>query len=191
MDIIFPNKNEKKFIEIAEKLYIKELYLIYTYQKNINPIKELVESLQQTTKIKLKLGLIAQPNDISKAKNLCRFVISISSDNDQKTMEKLKPSLIYDMEYSTQRDPMHLRASGLNQVLCKLACQNDIIIGFSFSSLLNADKQKAAIILGRIKQNLRFCRKYNVNTLIASFAKDPYEMRAEKDLNSLISILNK
>lgn len=188
MDIVFPQKNEKEFIQIAEKLKTKQLFLIYPYKTDIWDYKTIIQKLQKNTRINLKLGLIAAEKDILKAKKLCNFVITQSTEKDQHTLEKLRPSLIYNLESSERRDKFHYKLSGLNQVLCNLAHKNNIIIGFSFSTLLNSKKRQ--VLLGRIIQNLKLCKKYKVKTLLASFAKKPFEMRSEKDLKSLKNILN-
>lgn len=191
MDIVFPHKNEKEFIDIAAKLGTKKLYLIYPHQKNIKPYQEIIQRQQKNTRIKLLFGLIAEPQDIIKAKKLSNFVITRSSGTNQHTIEKLKPNLIFDLEQTTKKDPLHFRASGLNQVLCKSAQKNNVMIGFSFSSTLNSTRIQRAILLGRIAQNIALCKKYKVKTLFASFAKKPFEMRSLKDLTSLATILGK
>jgi len=190
-DIVFPNKNEKEFISIAEKLKTKELYLIYPYKKNINDYKEIINALKKQTKIKLTFGLIALHKDIPKAKNICDFVITESSEADQSTIEKLQPNLIFNFEKSDRFDKHHYRYSGLNQVLCRLATENNVILGFSFSELLNSQKQRRATILGRMIQNLKFSKQYKSPILFASFAKKPFEMRAENNLKSFSLILQK
>lgn len=190
-DIIFPNNNEKEFIKVAERLETKEMFFIYPYKKNVLEHREKIKLLQSSTKIRLNLGLIANPLDIMKAKNVCSFIITESSEKDQYVLEKQKPSLIFNLEASERRDKTHYRTSGLNQVLCTLAYKNNITIGFSFSSLLNSKLKQRAILLGRMMQNIRLCRKYKVNTLFASFAKHPYEMRPEKDLQSFQRVLSK
>jgi len=190
-DIVFPDKNEKEFLEIARKLGNKELYFVYPYKKKVDDYKKILYSLQKQTKIKLNLGLIAKPNDISKAKNICKFVITESSDKDQHILEKTKPNLIFSLEKQEKRDKYHYRISGFNQVLAKIAFKNKTIIGFSFSELLNTDKSKRIILLGRIIQNIKICKKYKVKTLLVSFATKPYEQRSLKTLQSLKEILRK
>ncbi|MBR9692060.1 hypothetical protein GOV06_04710 [Candidatus Woesearchaeota archaeon] len=190
-DISFPNKNEEKFIKIAKRLHTKELYFIYNYQKDIAKLKHKLQELQKTTKTKLKLGILTSPSEIPRAKKLCDFVITESSQKDQHTLEKLRPKLIFNFEKSEKKDKSHYRISGLNQVLCNLAAQNNITVAFSFSEILNASKKRRIIILGRIIQNLKFCKKYKVNTILASFAKQPFELRDEKTLKAISSVLQK
>lgn len=86
-----------------------------------------------------------------------------------------------------RKDSMHFRNSGLNHVLCSLAKKNNIAIGFSFSEFLNSNDR--ALILGKMQQNVRLCRKAKVNMLIASFAKNEYELRSVETLKSFGYIL--
>jgi len=71
--------------------------------------------------------------------------------------------------------------------MCRFARENNVAIAFPFCSLLNA-KMRARLV-GRIKQNIMLCRKFKVTTVIASFAKNPYEMRSPKNLMSLFVTL--
>jgi len=185
MEIVFPQDNEKEFIALAEKLNIKELCLVYSLKNKDK--KQEITKLQLKTKVKLKFGIIAEAKEIQKAKNISKFVITSSSTNDQQTLEKHKPNLIFNLENSLQKDKLHYRNSGLNQVLCNLAHENKTTIGFSFSEILNS-KNKTRL-LGRIIQNLKLCKKYKLNCILVSFAKKPFEMRNEQDLKSLLKIL--
>jgi RNase P/RNase MRP subunit p30 len=54
---------------------------------------------------------------------------------------------------------------------------------------LYAELERRAVLFGRIMQNVRLCRKYNVIMALASFASEPYDMRNPSDLASLGLIL--
>lgn len=183
-EIIFPKDNEEEFINIAEKLNTKEILLAYPYKKNISDYRKKLDFLRTTTKINLDMGLLASPKDIQKSRKICDFVITESTEKDQYVMEKLKPDMVFNFEKDERKDKTHYRMSGLNQVLCRIARENEIIIGFSFSDLLAAEKSQSSTILGRMMQNLRFAEKYRVKTMLASFAKKPYEMRSVKHLET-------
>lgn len=187
IDIVFPEKNEAKFISMAEKLGYSSLCFVYNYNKNLKRIKEVISSEQKKTKVKLYFGLLADKKNVLKAKQVSDFVLIKSIGDDQYVFEKLKPDMIFDLELIASKDAMHFRVSGLNQVLCKLAFANKIIIGFSFNSILNAKNR--VLVLGRVMQNIRFCRKYKIETVFFSFAKSPYEMRAAHDLISFLVVL--
>jgi len=92
-------------------------------------------------------------------------------------------------EKNSRNDLMFSRRSGLNQVLCKLAAQNDITIGFDFSYLLNSFGKEKAKILGRMKQNVKFCKKYKVKMIFSSFARNKYELRSDDFLNTFSRVL--
>ncbi|MEK6869468.1 MAG: RNase P subunit p30 family protein [Nanoarchaeota archaeon] len=187
MDIVIPNNNEEEFIAIAHKLGYKTLYFLYNYETYQGKKKNFAD----IPGIKIVNGILADGKNLKKIKNKMEeesvFVAAKSSDKDMEIMEGSLANLIFSFEENQRRDFMHQRASGLNHILCSLARKNDVAIGFSFSSILNAKNTHE--ILGRIMQNLRMCRQFKVKTAIASFAKNPYEIRSMHDLKSLFKIL--
>tara|TARA_Y100000294_G_scaffold45400_1_gene41930 strand:+ start:9001 stop:9606 length:606 start_codon:yes stop_codon:yes gene_type:complete len=186
IDIAIPKNNEEDFVAIAEKLGYKGLCFLYNYNDYLNKQKNF-----ETKKIKIYRGVLAENKNInkikSKPKNEKVFVVVRSSSDDRKIMEGSKAHMIFSFEDNIKRDFIHQRASGLNHILCKLANENNIIMGFSLSSILNTENKH--VILGRIVQNIKMCRKFKVKTAIASFAKNPYEMKSTHDLSSLFYIL--
>ena len=102
-------------------------------------------------------------------------------------LENKKVSILISPENTLGKDKLKERDSGLNHILCKSAKEIDVIIGFSLSSILNAGDTH--IVLGKIMQNITLCRKFNVETTIASFAQNSFEMRSPHDLVSLFKML--
>ncbi len=90
--------------------------------------------------------------------------------------------ILLDPHLGQRKDKMHQRDSGLNQVLLKLAKQNNVAIGFSFKNVLNSKNLEKD--LGRIIQNIILCRKYKVKMVIQEF-----ENRNRVDVNSLFKVL--
>lgn len=189
LEICFPNSNEQEFIKIAEKLNKPSLCFIYSLKENLKDHQTAISVLQKSTNIKLTFGILAEKKDIQKAKNICNFVITESSEDDQAVFEISSPNLIFNLESQQIKDKFNFRLSGLNQTLCILAKEKNIIIGFSFSEILNSKNRP--LLLGRIAQNLRLCRKYKVKINFASFAKHPYELRSDKDIKSFEAFLNR
>ena len=181
-DIIFPGGNEKEFLDMAAKLGYSGIVFAY---KRISDIPD----LKTSSKIKILIGLLAEEKDIQKAKKHADIVLVKSSGNDRWVLEKSQADILFGLEEASRKDFMHHRASGLNQVLCKIASKKGKTIGFSFSSILKYDGMHRAQIIGRIMQNVRFCRKYKVKTILASFAQSPYEIRAPKDMISFGKIV--
>ncbi|PIN75242.1 hypothetical protein COV18_03570 [Candidatus Woesearchaeota archaeon CG10_big_fil_rev_8_21_14_0_10_37_12] len=174
IDIVFPNKNEEQFIELAKKLGIKQLIFAYANQKEFYTKKTNfpTENLLLTTPQKM-------PKQ-TKNKYICK--------GNREALEQ-RAYVAYDFEQTERSDHTHYRQSGLNQVLCKLATEKNVRIGFSMSSILSVTGVKQAVLLGRIAQNIQFCKKYKTPTKIASFATKPEHMRSPEDLASLFTML--
>ena len=111
------------------------------------------------------------------------IVIKGGSDKvNRKAVSTKNVDILLDPHLGNRKDKMHQRDSGLNQVLLKLAKQNNVAIGFSFKSLLNSKTRVKD--LGRIIQNIKLCRKYKVKIVIQEF-----EERNKEDVNSLFKVL--
>jgi len=188
-DIVFPRNNEKKFIDVAEKLGVKSLCFVYDAKNKdeIDKINNKIKRIQKTTKIKIFTGIIADASNINKVRRLADINLVHASDRNQEIIEKAKPDIIFNLESPGRKDFIYSRNSGLNQVLCNLANKHNIMVGISINSIIKSKKKNVA--LGRIKQNIRLCQKYRVKTAIASFAEDPYEMRSPYELRSLLAVL--
>ena len=188
IDFVVPNNNENEFIAMAERLGYKGIYFLYNLDDYLNKNKKFEI---KTKKIKINIGIIADYKNIYKIKNKLKdkdvFVAVKSSDNDKEIIEKSGVSMIFSFEENSRRDFIHQRASGLNHILCKSAKENNVTIGFSVKSILDAENKQE--ILGRMMQNMNLCRKFKVKTAIASFAQKPLEMREVHNLTSLFEIL--
>ncbi len=117
------------------------------------------------------------------------WTIAKSTPEDRARIESGKIRLLYGLESVHKYDKLHFRNSNLNQVICKLLQQKDIIVCFDFSLILKSNGVQRSIYLGRMQQNVTLCRKYKVPMAIASFAKTPYELRNPKDLISFGIVL--
>lgn len=175
-NIVFPKLNEKEFIHLAEKLGYTELCFLYSLEEFTIKSKQVFE-----TKLKISFGIFCSSSQIQKAKQLTKFVV-VKADENQRRIIESSPSMIIDLERIAVRDSFHYRNSGLNQVLCGLAAKNNVSIGLNFNAILNSSLNERNLILGRMKQNIKFCQKYKVKLVIASFARNPYEMRNYNDL---------
>ncbi|MBW3003626.1 hypothetical protein KY337_03620 [Candidatus Woesearchaeota archaeon] len=181
IDIVFPKNNEKEFIDIGVKLGHKEICFVYDFNV-FAKIKRLT-----TKKIKINYGILANYKQLDRARKLCNLVLVKSSDNNRAVFEHSKPDIVFSLEDSKRGDFIYYRNSGLNQVFCKLAKRNEIIVGLSFDLILNSRNRPR--LLGRIMQNIRLCKKYKVKAVLASFATKPGYMRNQKDLESLGKVL--
>ncbi len=104
-DIVFPNKNEEEYIEIAQKLGIKELVFIY---------KKPEDFYKGKNKFPTTNALLVSPNHVQKAKNKGALAICAGI---REAIER-SADIVYDFEQEEKKDKTHYRRSGLNQVLC-------------------------------------------------------------------------
>ena len=191
IDFVVPNNNEEEFIAMAERLGYKELFFLYNLHEYITKQEKSEKNNNKVNKIKIHNGVLADKNTLYKIQNKLKdkeaFVAIKSSSNDKEAIEKSRIDMVFSFEESPRKDFIHHRASGLNHILCKMAKENNVAIGFSIKSLLDAGNKPE--LLGRIMQNMKLCRKFEVKTSIASFATNPFEMRGAHDLASLFKIL--
>ena len=177
-DIVFPDKNEQDFISLAQTLGYDELVFVYD-----DPSK----FYKKPDKISITNALLCAPRKVQQCKKKAELVLVQSSPDDRFVIEKTKADVVFGFEAITAKDRTHERVSGLNHILCRFASQTGKKLAFDFNMVLQG-KNKARFI-GRMKQNIKLCRKYKVKTVIASFAKAPLEMRSPKDLQSFFVIL--
>ncbi len=185
IDIVMPFGNEQEFMEIGKKLGYRGVCFLYKPNDYISSCIPMVNG------IRAYKGIIAEASDAGKIKSRLKggraFVAIKSNGEDKEVIKDRKADLIFSFEGALRKDFMHHRASGLNHVLCRLAKESGIIIGFSLNSLLNSNN--AGVAIGRIMQNISMCNKFKANTTIASFATRPFEMRSPHDLESLFKVM--
>lgn len=77
----------------------------------------------------------------------------------------------------------------LNQVVCKIAVQQNCTFLFPFAPLLRMHPVVRAKRLGQWMFALRLFKKYNVAVRAVSFARTPLELRSEKQLQAVLDWL--
>ena len=189
-DIVIPKDNEIKFAQIASKPGIKKLYFLYEAKIfNEDTINSRLNAIKKEFNLSSEAGFIITSKDADKIKDKSKIVIAKSSDKDRFLAESKKIKLIYGFESPGRKDYIHQRASGLNHIMCELLRKNNIVAGFSYGELINSNEVELPLIMGRIMQNLILCRKYKVKTAIASFAQNPFDLRAPHDVSNMFQLL--
>jgi RNase P/RNase MRP subunit p30 len=129
-------------------------------------------------------------NEILKEKGK---VVILGGDEkiNRKAVETKKVDILLNPERNDKKDSFHYRKSGLNQVLCKLAKENNVAIGFNFSNLLDSKGNERSKILGRMIFNYKLCKKYKVKMIFSTFAKNKFELRNKDSMRVFERILAK
>lgn len=102
---------------------------------------------------------------------------------NRKAVENQNNDILLNPHASRSKDFMHSRNCGLNHVLCKLANENNVAIGFSLDRMHEPDD------LARVKLAIKLCRKFKNKIVVFSFAKNIYEMRAVNDIYSFLQVI--
>jgi RNase P/RNase MRP subunit p30 len=123
---------------------------------------------------------------IREAKGRVTVFSPISEEMLRFALEKTKVDIVVGVEKIHPKDSLHYVRSGLDQVLCKIAHDQEKTIAFSFNDILNGKDR--AKIMSRMKLNLKLCKKYKVKTIFSSFSKKKEELRDPNSVN-LINIL--
>ncbi len=185
VDVVFPNKNEKKFISIAEALGYSGICFTYTYSSELKQICKKITGMK--SKLKIYVGVIAEARNCAKARNYADIVFLKSSDRNHDNLDKLDFDVLFDLEMNPAKDAMHYRMSGLNQVLSKIAARKKKIIGINLRNIIDSENKPQ--VIGRIMQNIMLCRKFKTDVILFSGAEAPLQMKGYHDLISLLVVL--
>jgi len=151
--------------------------------------KQVIVARHSLADVKDGNAVIVSANDIRSAKKKSKYVIAKSSDKDRYVIEHEKPFMLIGLGESTKSDKTKKREIGINQVLCKLAAKNNVSFGFNFKSLLTADIERRAIILGRWMHIARIARKYKVKCNIISLAESQEDLRDAYDFQAFANLI--
>lgn len=177
-DFVIPAGNEEDFIMTAKRLGYECIVFLYPEGRSQNA--------DEISKIGALHGIkagVARYSDCRRNTG----ALFVKAESPEKAILECRGKVIFSIEKNSRKDFMHHRASGLNHVLCMAAKERGNIIGFSFNDIISAGKGGA--LLGRVCQNLRLCKKYDVTCLIASFAEQPYLMRSQRDIRTFFCCL--
>lgn len=86
------------------------------------------------------------------------IILAQGSEFNRKILENPKVNVLLSTELKG-KDKLKQRGSGLNEVLCKIAAENNIKIGINLKDLEKAKGKERAILLSRIIQNIKLCKK--------------------------------
>ena len=85
---------------------------------------------------------------------------------NRKILENKDVDVLFAPESHTRKDYMKQRDSGLNEILCKLAKENNITIAIDLNNLKKQEPKEKAITLARIKQNIDLCKRTKTKIIL-------------------------
>ena len=165
IDIIMPSQKElSNFLSMAETLQLQGLCILAEQPMPLPSNSSLLLNHACSRRTSSPVCIARNPAEISK-----------------------QTDILFDVEPIGHRDAARSRNSGLTPELLASLKQKNIALGFSLHHLFQAEKPEQHF--GRIAQNFKLARKAKIPIIVASLATTPMEMRAEKDIRSLFTLL--
>jgi len=189
IDICLPANNEKELINRARELGYKELVFLYQFKSR----KELQVKKAKYPDIKIGIHFTPKRGEVKISNQLYleADLIAVSSHNEniiRAAVSNPKVDLVFGVPTSVGKDHTHYRYSNFNEIFANLAKQNKVRYAIDFSQLLENQGIARARLWGREAQNTRLSRR-KLPIIIASFAKNKWQMRNPNDLAAIASVL--
>jgi RNase P/RNase MRP subunit p30 len=107
---------------------------------------------------------------IKQEKNKEKPIIVIAKDDNfnKKMLEYGKFDILLGIEYD-RKDSKRQLDSGLNSFLASLASKNKVSLGIDVNELNKLEKKQKSVILARIIQNIKLCRKAKAKISIINY----------------------
>lgn len=111
-------------------------------------------------------------NFIKEFKKNKKTIIVTSQDEgyDRKVLE-IKDVNIFLLDLIDRKDRLKQRDSGLNEYMSKLAKKNNIKIGIDLDDIIKLNKNKKAIVLSRLIQNINLCKRTGCEIIVLNSKK--------------------
>lgn len=105
---------------------------------------------------------------IQKLKKQNKEIVIQAQDNkfNRKILENPDTNILLSPEFHDRKDKLKQRDSGLNEILCRLAKKNNIKIGINLNEIQKLPKKQKAIILSRIIQNIKLCKRTKTQIIL-------------------------
>ncbi|MFH1359381.1 MAG: hypothetical protein ABIH37_05825 [archaeon] len=105
---------------------------------------------------------------IMKLKKEGKEVVVVAQDDDfnRKIFENKDVDMVVGLELHDRKDFMKQRDSGLNEINCKLAHDNNIKIGIDVGKIGKLEKIEKARVLARVRQNIQLCKRTGTKIVV-------------------------
>lgn len=90
--------------------------------------------------------------------------------------------------FASKIDFVHHFNSGLNQILCKMAKEAEVIFFFSLNFTIN--KRQVLREFGRINQNIGFARKYKIPVICSFLIEDKFQLRSAVEISAIMGLFD-
>ncbi len=172
LDFVQPKQNESQFLETAKELGLK---LCFVYDAPLLEPKSF-----PTAHI---VSSVPKKKDIS----TFDFLIIDCSRQTRVFAELKQQAILINCELNQTRDNLAKINSGIDDVIASLMKKNNKIYAINLSNLFN-QTLPLYVLLKRISQNIKLCRKYEVPFVPMTLSKEPIELKNPSDIRSFLSL---
>lgn len=110
------------------------------------------------------------------------YTVLIFSGGDEKLNRKAASESRIDVLLHPEKNR---KDSGFDEPMAKKASKNNVALGLDFSNIPENEKSRVHL-LSNWRKNLKLCEKHDTPYLITTNANEVYDLRAPRDLKSLV-----
>ncbi|MFA5060968.1 MAG: RNase P subunit p30 family protein [Candidatus Pacearchaeota archaeon] len=123
--------------------------------------------------------------DFLKGKKKILAVLGRDNSFNRRAIETLKIDYLVSPEIGERKDTLKQKDSGLNHIIAKESAKKGIAIVIPLFEISKIDKEKKALRLSRIAQNIKICRRAKCEIKIANLSEDKKNLINEIGRRSL------
>ena len=195
IDFVVPKGNEEALYKTA--LSQNKIPVFVYNSLNFKDLALVLKRLATFEKNSYKTAYLFAPDNPAKLvldksiRKAVDFIIGTSQDlkTVRALVEKGRVNYIINIETTGGRDHTHYRRSNFNQVIARFCRENKVTYLIDFSRIKKVENLKRALLLGRIMQNARICRKEKAQFNAVSFASEPLNIINNDCLSALERLL--
>jgi RNase P/RNase MRP subunit p30 len=117
-----------------------------------------------------------ETTNIEKAKKLIKdckeakiVVIAQDDEFNRKILEYGKFHVLLGVEKGQRKDSLRQIDSGFNHVLANIAVKKQVALGLDMNEISHLQKKEKAILLEKVKQNVKICRRAGVRIVLLNY----------------------
>ncbi len=108
-----------------------------------------------------------QIQKLKKEKPKAQIIVKAKTPEfNRKVLENKNVDILLNPHLHSRKDKLKERDSGLNEILCRIAKKNNIKIGISLSEVKKAKGKDKSLLLARIKQNIKLCKRTKTDLIL-------------------------
>jgi hypothetical protein len=127
-------------------------------------------------KLKISVGSAKIKDNLNFKNDELVFFSPKNEDDAKKAIKLMLPYGIINAELIHAKDSVHFIRSGIDDTMAKEMAQKRIAIVFNLNLLISSKPIQRAMVIRRMRENMKKAVKFDVPVLFASCAKSNYEL---------------